>query len=146
MLALRAFLRRRSQGPFQLDDGCALLAAVCFIIAGGILLGCSQVLYAADAIAFDPLFVMTNLGFRNLENDVAVVYAVIALGWTAIFAIKFCFLCLFHHLVGRVSRGLVIYYWSVVTVSFLCWALLVCEPFILCPHFGLDSSKLNCLV
>ena len=100
-----------------------------------------QTLYTAEALAFDPSFIITRKAFESFLDNLVTTNVFLAFAWTAVFAVKFAFLSLFRHLVGRVSRGLVIYFWAVVAVTGLCWAFIISEPFILCPYFGLESGQ-----
>jgi hypothetical protein len=99
-------------------------------------------LYLHSAASLVPQigpYLISNLdGLLNMQIRV---YPFLALIWTAIFSVKWCFLAFMRPLVWHVSRAMNWYYWFIVGFCTITWAFLVAEPFIICPYFGLDALK-----
>lgn len=112
------------------------------LISGtGVLYHYCDKMFRLEAINTDPTVMFSlpeilELIYANKWFDIF-----IALMWTATFAIKASFLAFFRNLIRDVSRRLDRYYWFVCIVTAITWVLLVVEPIILCPHFGLAASK-----
>ena len=62
------------------------------------------------------------------------------LGWTAIFLVKFAYLCFFRRLVNRV-RKLTIFWYVITSVTMILWPACVISVWADCPHKGLAESK-----
>lgn len=113
-------------------------------IATGLVYSVISGFYLQGAAEFDPeqyklpLDDMPKLLMGLKIIDVFVVFA-----WTAEFSVKLSLLLFFRRLVDRLPR-LMLYVKFVMGSTTVVWAVLVCEPFILCPHFGLAAiCKLN---
>ncbi len=63
--------------------------------------------------------------------------AFVIMSWSAIFAVKASFLAFFRVLIVRV-RGMMVYWWCVVGVTAIAFALNLAVPFVECPHFNHD--------
>lgn len=62
--------------------------------------------------------------------------------WTATFAVKFSFLTFFKTLIRKeFSPRMNKFFWFTIVFTLATWGFLVSEGFILCPYFGLDSTK-----
>ncbi|KAK4183912.1 hypothetical protein QBC35DRAFT_541740 [Podospora australis] len=141
----RAVIRLKTRRTLALDDYLLFAGAAFLCGATGLLYSIVDTLYLAVAVQKDQstIFLLTPDQFTNLiENAVQENHAFLMVAWTATFLVKFSFLAFFKQLIWQVS-GIRIYYWTVVVITGLSWAFLVAEPFILCPYFGVDSSKLN---
>lgn len=60
------------------------------------------------------------------------------LAWTAEFSVKMSLLLFFKQLVDRLPR-LILYVKFVMACTIVVWAVLICEPFMVCAHFGVSS-------
>ena len=133
--------RFRGQGAFRLDDVLLIFAFLCLTAALAILYRSCWSIFVSEALAFDPTFTITRQDFESLQDALVTINAFHALAWTAVFATKFSLMSLFWLLVGRISRGLDLYFCGVVLASILSWAFFVGEPFLVCPYLGLLSCE-----
>jgi len=108
-------------------------------IATGLVYSVISVFYLQEAAEFDPEQYKLPLNdlpklLESLKiNDVFVVFA-----WTAEFSVKISLLLFFRRLVNRLPR-LTLYVKFVMGFATVVWAVLLCEPFLLCPYFGLAA-------
>ena len=108
-------------------------------IATGLAYTFVSTIYLEEAISFDPAhykWPLDDIAKLLRAGTTIDVYTVLA--WTAEFAVKISLLFFFKVLVERVQR-LTFYVNFVMGIVTVVWAVLVCEPFIFCPHFGLSS-------
>ncbi|MCJ1402857.1 hypothetical protein MMC11_006078 [Xylographa trunciseda] len=140
---LSTIVRIRLRNGLGLDDLFLLLACV-FLIASTVLLYLvSNALYFEEALTLDPASVTFSAdSFDQLDWYQKVIYAYLDTSQTAVYCVKFSFLCFFRLLIDRL-RSMIIYWRVVVVVSALAWAYAMCTAFIGCPSFGLDISCLG---
>lgn len=62
----------------------------------------------------------------------------VVLAWTAEFSVKASLLLFFKQLVERLPR-LTLYVKCVMACTALVWAVCICQPFMVCSHFGVSS-------
>lgn len=146
-LALCCFLFRMAirltyQKKLRLDDAFLILAAACLCVATGILYHITYFLYmhAASLLAPEAMGeVFAHFGeLLNLQKKV---YPLLAMLWTATFAVKGCFLAFMHPLIWHISRRVKWYFWFVVGFCIISWMFVIVDPFIICPYFGADARK-----
>lgn len=118
------------------------------MVATGVFFVDFEYVYLSQALFLDPLIVVKVpapklIGAATLH--LRYLYAYLILLWTATFAVKFSFLAFFRQLVRSVER-IQVYYWVVVGFTALTWMFVVAQPFILCHHFGAESSKKETLL
>lgn len=136
-VSVRLYTRRR----LYLDDCFLIFGLICLSGATGLTLTFVRNMFISEALRLDPTVVVRVDQLLALTNSMAVVDSFLALAWTAIFSVKFCFLALFRLLIRQVSKKLTVYYWCVVGFTVTTWAFLVSEGFILCPYFGAETAK-----
>ena len=108
-------------------------------IATGLAYTFVPIIYFDEAITFDPAHYKWPLkDIPKLLHSGRIIDVYVVLAWTAEFAVKISLLLFFKVLVKRVRR-LTSYVNFVIGIVAVVWAVLVCEPFIFCPHFGLAS-------
>jgi ABC-type sugar transport system permease subunit len=113
-------------------------------IATGLMYSVISAIYLQEATEFDPYNYRLPLNDlpKFLESlNVTNVFVVFA--WTAEFSAKMSLLLFFRRLVDRFPR-LILYMKFVMGFVTLVWGFLVCQPFILCSHFGTASAS-KCL-
>ena len=96
-------------------------------------------IFLEEAMSLDPAhYEWPSDGIPKVlrAESLTIVYAVLA--WTAEFAVKISLLLFFKVLVKRVQR-LTFYVNCVIGIVTVVWAVLVCEPFMFCPYFGLAA-------
>ena len=138
---LSSIIRIRLRNGLGIDDVFLLLACV-FLVASTVLLYLvSNALYFEEALTLDPDSVtFSSDSFDELDWYQKVIYAYLDLSQTAVYCVKFSFLCFFRLLIDRL-RCMIIYWRVVVVVSALAWAYAMCTAFIGCPDFGLNLCR-----
>jgi hypothetical protein len=114
------------------------------MIAAAAIFQCvSEGIYLYRAITKpNPVMIIPNADeFAMLMTVNSYTLSFVEMSWTAIFAIKFSFLSLFHTLIRNLSVRSTRYYWALVIFTVLSWAFLLTESTILCAHFGADARK-----
>ncbi|KAI1111583.1 hypothetical protein F5Y14DRAFT_464380 [Nemania sp. NC0429] len=137
----RIAIRLIYQRQLNLDDAFLIVAATSLAVATGILYHICYWFYLPFAAFLDPevkLYVTAD--HSQLLDVQKEVYPYLALIWTTLYAIKGSFLAFIRPLVWHISRGVNWYFWFLVVFCVVSWALVVVEPFILCPY-GTDFSK-----
>lgn len=97
---------------------------------------CVSDVYLAVALESDPGHVkLPQSSLRRLweSSEREMIYIVFA--WTAEFAAKISLLFFFKRLVDRLPR-MTLYVKCVMGFTTMIWIVLICEPFIICAHFG----------
>ena len=137
-MGIRISTRRR----LFLDDYIVLFGLVSLTVATGILYYAVDIFFVNDAVNRNPLFAfyipaekLNSIIFGTKYLDIF-----LATIWTTTFAVKFSFLAFFEQLTKRVF-AIRTYLWTVVGITFVSWLFLVSEPFILCPYFGMEASR-----
>ena len=74
----------------------------------------------------------------KLIQDTTIIDVCFIFAWTAEFSVKMSLLFFFKQLVDRLPR-LTLYVKFVMAFTIVVWAVLICEPFIACPNFGVSS-------
>ena len=143
-LALRIFTRSK----LFPDDYLVLFGLTCLGAATYLMYSFSLVIFLSNAIRLLPsdsptLTLVTQLG-RLLKNT----YLFLALVWTTTFTVKLSFLVFFKKIIERLPKQIIIYCWIIVVFTVLSWMFIVCEPFILCPYFGVKAREplLSCSI
>lgn len=142
-VAFRTAIRIKFRRRLSLDDYFLLFGLACLCGAAGLAFRLMRILFLTEVLETDrPMnYVFTVQNVLDFNIAMAVVSSLVVLSWTATYAVKFSFLALFRHLIRRLPKKITIYYWFVVGFTSLSWVYVVVEPFILCPVFGLSSSK-----
>ena len=142
-VAVRIAIRIRWRRRLFLDDYFLLFGLASLSGAAGLAFRLMRILFLTEVLETDhPLnYVFTVHDILEFNVAMAVVSSLVILSWTATYAVKFSFLALFKQLISRLSNKIKIYFWIIVGFTSLSWAYIVVEPFILCPVFGLSSSK-----
>ncbi|KAF2477223.1 uncharacterized protein BDR25DRAFT_300235 [Lindgomyces ingoldianus] len=138
----RCLLRLHLRRTIFLDDILVIFGACCLAVATGVLYYCVDDLFLLEAFTFDPLVAATATPADTiaLVSTTKWTYIFVDFTWTAIFAVKFSFLVFFKTLITGVSRRLNWYFWGVVGVTAVTWGFEFVEPFVYCPHFGMDAA------
>ena len=108
-------------------------------IATGLAYTVVSIGYLQEAIVFDPEhYTLPLQELPTLLKDLEIVDVFIVFAWTAESSFKISLLLFFRLLVKRLQR-LTMYVHIVMGITTVVWAVLICEPFITCPHFGLSG-------
>lgn len=129
----RIITRLSTRRRLYFDDFFIILG---FLILSGttyLVLHSARSSFVREAIVTDLMDYVTMKDLLGLSNTIPVMQAFLFMAWTAIFCVKFSFLALFKVLIRRLSRRLTIYYWTIVVVTILTWALLASDIFVICP-------------
>lgn len=97
--------------------------------------------YVAETIVLNqekPLFSAKEWSKIIQSSAISVVCGILA--WTAEFSVKVSLLLFFKQLVDRLPR-LTLYVKFVMACTIVVWAVLICEPFMVCAHFGVSSRS-----
>lgn len=138
----RIYIRVRFHKRLLLDDAFLVFAACCLCAGTGLLLDIAWFVYMHTAASQIPeLLPYLLANYQSLLNTHVKVFPLTALQWTAIFAVKACFLVFMRPLVWHISKGVNRYYWFVVWFSGICWAFAVSDAYIICPYFGDDAGQ-----
>lgn len=135
-MVARVYTRRR----LYLDDAFLIFGLVCLCAATVLAYMNTRTMFLVEAIQRYFSIVIPADQAQPLLSAMAFGVSVLCLTWTATFAVKFSFLVMFWHLIQRVSKWLTRYYWAVVATCVISWMFVICEPFILCQYFGLDTG------
>ena len=136
-IVVRVYTRRR----LFLDDAFLVWGLVCLCAAKVLSLRMLRTMFLVDAIQHYSDIVIPTDQARPLLRAMAVGAAYLGLTWTTMFAVKFSFLALYWHLIQRVSQWLIRYYWAVVGTCIVSWMFVICEPFLLCHYFGINTCQ-----
>jgi hypothetical protein len=142
---VRCVIRSRIRGKIFFDDVLVIVGAAYLIAATGVLYYFKDRLYMIDAVNTDSTVVFSIVEMLPLLNALIYFDIFLAFIWTAMFAIKFSFLAFYRSLIRNVSVQLSRFYAVVVVFTGVTCDFLVAEPFILCPYFGMESSKSSIL-
>ena len=119
------------------------------IIATGLAYPIVSIVYLQEAILFEPgRYTLPQNDLPMLLRDMEIIDVFVVFAWTAEFSVKMSLLLFFRLLVKRLPL-FTLYVRIVIGITALVWAILVCEPFITCPHFGiseLSKSHYPCVV
>jgi hypothetical protein len=139
----RLVVRLRIRWKLYLDNYLVLIAVVMMIAAAAIFQCVLEGIYLYRAITKpNPAMIVPDADeFAMLMNVNSYTLSFVETSWTAISAIKFSFLSLFHTLIRNLCVRLTRYYWAVVIFTVLSGAFLLTEATILCAHFGADARK-----
>ena len=108
------------------------------IVATGLAYAIVEIVYLQEAILFEPeKYTLPLSEIPRLLESLKIIDVFVVMAWTAEFSVKISLLFFFRVLVMRLRR-LIIYVKCVIVFTVLVWIVLVCEPFILCPHFGME--------
>ena len=106
----------------------------------GLLVDFSKVVYFMEAVITNSLETELPPDFLSIlfrYHKTSVTYFVLA--HTTIFAVKFSYLFFFHILVRRV-RKMMIYWWTVLAILVVAWAVTISVSiFLPCPYFDIRS-------
>ncbi|VUC29378.1 unnamed protein product, partial [Clonostachys rosea] len=137
----RAAIRLKMRQGLWLDDYLLFFAALLLIANVGFMYYICDEIYLATVVRADstlifqlPAAELTHMIDHAVQENAAT----LILAWTATFFVKFSFLAFFKMLIRQVA-GIKKYYWGIVIFTIFTWLFLICEPFILCPHFGIKS-------
>lgn len=136
-MVTRIYTRRR----LFLDDAFVGFGLACLGSATVLCLGMVHTLFVVEAIQRYSDIVISLDQVKPLLNAMAIGVSVSCLTWTTMFAVKFSFLILFWHLIQRTSKWLNRYFWTVTGTCVIGWMFVICEPFMLCHHFGAASCR-----
>ena len=107
-----------------------------------------KVNYLFSALQKDPtllnmsdLFTPQQIADIGTEINIKIIISS-TLAWTTIFLVKFSFLAFFRSLTEQIYN-IYVYFWVVVVITLFSWMVVLVEPFIVCPYFGLDSGLLG---
>lgn len=137
---LRTIRRLTLFRRLQPDDIFVWFALLCLSAAAGCFFNNLYILILQDAALMDPN-VVVPITIPAIISSLPITDAFVCTIWTCTFAVKASFLALFRPLIRGMSRNIITYYWVVVGCTFLTWLFLLVEPFIVCPHFGLDECE-----
>jgi len=130
----------------KLDDAFLWFALSCLGAATGIFLHNMFIIMIQEAIPMEPETIVPITEVSRLLSSISILDAFLCTIWTCTFAVKASFLALFWKLIQGISKSFNRYYWIVVGYTFVVWMFLIAEPFILCPHFGMDGGKYSVAV
>ena len=136
----RTVIRFRIQRRLLLDDILLGFGCVCLIAATILLYKVLPVLYLVLRLVSDPSSVRLPPGFSQQASFYQkILYSHLALAWSVIYSVKFCFLCLFRLLIDRL-KGIVRYWRFVVGITAISAGYCISYQFIVCPRFGFASA------
>lgn len=136
-LVIRIYIRHK----LYIDDYVLLFGLACLTPATYLVFTNAQLVFPHYAIKNSPKVVPTISEVLQLLDTLKTFDSDIALIWTTTFSVKFSFLIFFRQLIDRVSKYITIYYWIVVLFTVASWIFIVCQPFILCPHFDSEAGE-----
>ncbi len=141
--AVRLWLQVQRQRRLRLDDGLLVVACACLIAATVICYHIMDYMYMNVMLATEPTMAMFFMTPHFLEKShwyQALVYAFLDLDFTAIFAVKFCFLHFFRALVDR-QKNMLLHWRLVLGFTIVAYGFAICTPFMECPRFGVEASQ-----
>lgn len=107
----------------------------------GLLYAFADSLFLEEALTTSPSSVILPPDFLNqLFRFHKLSDAYLVLTYTSIFAVKFSFLFFFRVLVRRMHK-MIVYWWIVVAVTTVAWAVCVISIFLPCTYFDERSSQ-----
>ena len=144
--SIRTAIHLHIQRPLSLDDGLLIFAGLALTVSTIIIFKGLDIMFLAEEIVPMPISEEgAELARLDAMADILwyqrVEYIYISMVWLAIFAVKFAFLSVFHHLVSRV-RHLVIYWRVVTVVNLIAFVVCILTGFIECPYTSLRICKL----
>lgn len=123
----RITIRLASRRRLFLDDGFLTLAFVCLIGGTAILYERIHMIYLEFSVLRGDQ-IAALLAFQQMDNlfeQSKWQLAYLLFLWTAIFAVKWCYLAFFYPLLRSMSKKLMYYYWFSVVFSIISWLFLV---------------------
>lgn len=142
----RIIIRLASRRRLFLDDGFLALAFLCLV-------GGTAILYTRISMIYLEFSVLRGdqiaalLAFQQIDNlfeQSKWQLAYLLLLWTAVFAVKWCYLAFFYPLLRSMPLKFIYYYWFSVAFSIVSWLFLVVgEQLITCPYVGKASGQLH---
>ncbi|KAF2793411.1 hypothetical protein K505DRAFT_244470 [Melanomma pulvis-pyrius CBS 109.77] len=138
---VRLIFRIRSQQRFFYDDVLIIFATAFLIAETGCIYHYMDRMYILEAVKASPPIIPTASELIALTYSTMWLNIYNSLGWTAVFLIKASFLAIFWPLTKNMSRGITYYFWFGTILTLLSWMAIICEPFIQCPYFGVQSFK-----
>ena len=97
-----------------------------------------SIVYLEEAITLEPgRYTLPQNDLPMLLRDMQIIDVFVVFAWTAEFSVKMSLLLFFRLLVKRLPP-LTLYVRIVIGTTALVWAVLVCEAFLTCPHFGIS--------
>lgn len=142
----RTVIRIRNQRRLLFDDVMLIFACTTLLAATVLLYSMMSVMYLVQEMTLNPipatLVQASAAGFSERMSQYSqLMFSFLALAWTTVFAVKFCFLLFFYQMLVRVPN--LMYICKIVFgITILCYCICVCGIFIACPRVGLES--LNC--
>jgi len=144
----RITIRLASRRRLFLDDGFLTFAFVCLIGGTAILYTRIHMIYLEFAVLRGDQ-IAALLAFQQMDNlfeQSKWQLAYLLLLWTAIFAVKWCYLAFFYPLLRSMSKKFIYYYRFSVAFSIVSWLFLVVgEQLITCPYVGKAAGQSLCL-
>lgn len=116
--------RLKTRCRLSLEDYVLMFGVACLSSSTGVLFKCTRMVFLLEAAGARPvLYAFTTQEIMLLRNSGYVVAIGNILIWTVIYSVKFFFLALFNPLIKRGSTRITIYYWTVVALTALFWAM-----------------------
>jgi hypothetical protein len=141
-LLTRLYVRIFVQKEFSADDGFIIFGVSLLIVAMGLLYHYVDEMYLAEALLMHDRDVPLSFEVITESLDFGKWAEVsLILLWTAINAVKFSFLILFHKLINRI-RFLTIYWWCVVAYTTFIYLYGISSYIIPCPNYDSLSASL----
>ena len=140
-IIVRLVIRIHTRHKLYIDDYVLLFGSACFISATYLNFANSRTIFLHNAWTMNPKIIPTFVESNHLLNSFKILRTFLKLIWTTMFFVKFSFLIFFKQLIDRVSQHITIYYWIGVIFTVLFWMFIICEHFILCPHFDIKGGK-----
>lgn len=140
MLAVagRTIVRLQTRRRLYLDDSFLFFGLVCMCTATGLAYSVLDIIYLEQSVIVHPDPQSLPLDLSKVLKSQTIVDVYTGLTWTAEFSVKISMLILFRQLVDRLPR-LTAYVNCAMVFTVLVWAFLVCGPFIICPHVGVEA-------
>lgn len=138
-------IRIRNQRRLLFDDVMLIFACTTLLAATVLLYSMMSVMYLVQEMTLNPipatLVQASAAGFSERMSQYSqLMFSFLALAWTTVFAVKFCFLLFFYQMLVRVPN--LMYICKIVFgITILCYCICVCGIFIACPRVGLESCK-----
>jgi hypothetical protein len=140
----RITIRLASRRRLFIDDGFLTVAFVCLIGATAICYRRINMIYLEFAVLRGDQ-IAALLAFQQIDNlfeQSKWQLAYLLLLWTAIFAVKWCYLAFFFPLLRAMPKKFIFYYQFSVAFSIISWLFLVIgEQLITCPHVGKAAGQ-----
>ncbi|KAH8702825.1 hypothetical protein GQ44DRAFT_831736 [Phaeosphaeriaceae sp. PMI808] len=133
-VGVRLIIRRR----LFLDDYILLFGYAALCSATAVIYRFLHLIYVLNALKYDKTVVPTLRDLEAIGQAQAINYSLLAVIWTAICCVKFCFLATLKVLIANVSVRVIAFYWFAVAISVVTWCLSWTIAFIICPYVGMD--------